>query len=487
MKKDAPEVVALLEQIEIGKIPWTKHEDNVSYKVIDQGPAAAGGLRAKDDELEDLDTVFIHVRIYDAVTKAVYESTRQVQMNPMAPPVESAHVDPKKVILSEFMVQDIIDHFSRKLKDNTTLVIRLAGPNSFYPEGVTDDKDAIIEIKLELFKHVKVSKEPGQGAEGLRSVLVEKARADGFLRGAIDAKEKLDTFDRMKAAENQQKDEAVSIAWEAKKGAKVSYTRYERAHQFLATLEERGEAAAAGENGDGEGENQLVANKIAVKVGLARSLVLQQHVFAVEKGEGQDFGKDLVNFLAKKGHKSGVELDAEKNKHKLDDALTYAEDALKLSNDQNIPAFLAKAECLGALNKPTDALACIEAGMKVEPKNDLLRSERARLNLAEKKQSDENYEVVIAAMKAKLDEQLEKQKEGNDEEAIKIVVEELTKLGELVDKDLVAWDALMRTKIGKPVGLVQKAEWSDDALKKMCTELIRKFRDMAERNRPLWS
>ncbi len=479
-------MVALQEQIEIGKIPWTTHEDNVKYKVIDQGPAAAGGLREKADELEDLDTVFIHVKIYDAISKATYESTRHVQMNPMQPPVESMQVDPKKVILSEFMVQDIIDHFSRKLKDNTTLLIRLAGPNSFYPEGVTDEKDAIIDIKLECFKHVKVSRTPGEGTEGMRSVLIEKSRADGFLKGAIDAKEKLDSFDRMKAAENQQKDEAVSVAWEAKKGAKVSVTRYERAHEFLSVLEKRGEAGAAGDNGDGEGD-QLLLNKIAVKVGLARSLVLQQHVFSVEKGEGQDFGKDLVNFLAKKGHKSGVELDAEKNKHKLDDALKYAEEALALSKDQSIPAFLAKAECLGALGKPSEALACIDAGMKVDPKNETLRSERARLNLAEKKQSDENYEVVIADMKARLDVLLEKNKEAKDEAATASIVEELTKLGELVDKDLVAWDALMRTKIGKPVGLVQKAEWADDDLKKMCMVLIRKFRDMAERNRPLWA
>ena len=90
-------------------------------------------------------------------------------------------------------------------------------------------------------------------------------------------------------------------------------------------------------------------------------------------------------------------------------------------------------------------------------------------------------------MKARLDELIEMNKSGKDEGACAQVVEELTKLGEMVDKDLVAWDALMRTKIGKPVGLVQKAEWADDDLKKMCTVLIRKFRDMAERNRPLWA
>ena len=57
----------------------------------------------------------------------------------------------------------------------------------------------------------------------------------------------------------------------------------------------------------------------------------------------------------------------------------------------------------------------------------------------------------------------------------------------MCDGNEVAWDALMRTKIGKQVGLIQKAAWADEDMKKLATKLIRQFRDMAERNRPLWA
>ena len=74
----------------------------------------------------------------------------------------------------------------------------------------------------------------------------------------------------------------------------------------------------------------------------------------------------------------------------------------------------------------------------------------------------------------------------------------LIKLGDLCDNNEVSWDDLMKIKVGKTVGIVQKAAWSStlepnapegttDPLNTLATKLIRKFRDMAERNRPLWS
>lgn len=97
-----------------------------------------------------------------------------------------------------------------------------------------------------------------------------------------------------------------------------------------------------------------------------------------------------------------------------------------------------------------------------------------------------NAEEVVKAMKEKVEEVLGRPVEEILKE-IEYLTTELTKLGELCDKDEVQWDALMRTKIGKQIGIIQKAEWSDENLKTLATKLIKKFREMAERNRPLWS
>jgi len=63
----------------------------------------------------------------------------------------------------------------------------------------------------------------------------------------------------------------------------------------------------------------------------------------------------------------------------------------------------------------------------------------------------------------------------------------MEQLGAWCDDDLIEWDALMRIKIGKPVGQIQKAAWADPVIKKLAFKLIRQFREMAERSRPLWS
>jgi len=65
----------------------------------------------------------------------------------------------------------------------------------------------------------------------------------------------------------------------------------------------------------------------------------------------------------------------------LNEAVNLAELACSKSNRQKVPPLLALAEALGALGKQEEALKVIEEGFALDPKNEELRSERARINL----------------------------------------------------------------------------------------------------------
>ncbi|CAD7959620.1 unnamed protein product [Amoebophrya sp. A25] len=537
--KDTEETTALREQVVVARLPWIEAQPNVWVKYIT-------GKRPDDSLLEDLDIVWTHYRVLDRKSREVLHSTRWSFPVPgLASPGESAEAQPESITLAEYNCEDVVDMILRRLEDGGEAFVKITGPCSFYPDvagdasssstaggdGSANDKTLgpnetaggssssgaggaaasrpQLEFQVTLYKHEKSPKEP---TGGLKDVAFDVRRGDRFLKGALDGKEKLDTFDRSKANADQSKDQALEVAWGAKKGGFLAVRRFRRALDFLDRLKK----------GDEELANSTEFRKLSdsAKLGLSRSLVVAQHVFGVEKADQGDFGRDLVHFLEKKGHKSAAE--AGVSERDLEEALELADSAIQAAMTANgeekgeqskapVELHVAKAEALNALGRLDEALAAIEVGFKSDPKSELLRSERARINLKVKKNEFEDKGVIVENMKAELDKHVVDCQDDATRDFVLIRKTMLT-LGEMCDNNEIAWDALMKIKIGKTIGLVQKAAWAGAVgdiekkqlvekpgdlevgeieevatLNSLATKLIRKFRDMAERNRPLWA
>lgn len=340
-----------------------------------------------------------------------------------------------------------------------------------------------------MFSHEKAPERVSDPFDVVEAV-AELRTGEQFLKAAIGGKEKLDSFDRSKASADQDEEKALELAWTVRKSALMAVRRFERALEFLGQMDASMKVSGAAEAGSaGSGAEQFSEHERSAKLGLARALVASQHVFTSEKSNQKDFGRDLVNFLQKKGHKSAAEQAV--NKNHLDRALALVQQLISSSeNPKTTLVYLAQAEALSALGRSAEALSAIDEGFKVDAKDELLRSERARVNLQIRQACIEESEQIVQDMRDEMHRQLEEvpAESGPPESGpnVEWIRGQLTKLGGMCDRDEVAWDVLMRTKIGKVVASVQKAVWVDAELQSLCTKLIKKFREMAERNRPLW-
>merc|ERR1712060_1000373 len=94
------------------------------------------------------------------------------------------------------------------------------------------------------------------------------------------------------------------------------------------------------------------------------------------------------------------------------------------------------------------------------PKEEKFRSERAKLNMKRRKANEGEAEKVVVEMKEKIDAYVN-QAEGSDDAAReKFLTEAMTKLGSMCDDNEVAWDTLMKCKVGKSIGIISKADWA---------------------------
>ncbi|CAD7938776.1 unnamed protein product [Amoebophrya sp. A120] len=510
LRESREDLVALEEQIKVAKLPWQELEPNVQLKVI------SGERSAKESYLEDLDVVWVHYRVINGKTKELLNSTRTEFIGG-----ENPNAAPRNITLAEYECPDILDAVLRRFEDGGEGIVRTTGPCSYYPEEGGGEQLQHLEFQFQVYKHEKAVTQ----ATGTKDVAADSSAGSGFLNGAVSSKEKLDTFDRSKAAADQQEAEALEVAWSVKKGGMLAARRFRRALEFCKQLSSSNsspsksggagggssssskETSSTGVSAQSDGDQQPVGTtgttsteisskhlrelEVKAKLGLARSLVIAQHVFAVEKADRGDFGKDLVKFLASKGHKSAVEQSVSTDE--VEEALNLADDVLATApGGPTCEHYLVKAEALNALDRLEDSLAAIEEGFKLDPKNEPLRSERARVNLKLKKTGAANSAEQVKAWKERVDTEIAKT--DDSERNLKWIRQMMLDLGDMCDKSAVQWDQLMTIKIGKPIGQIQKASWAqasevegEDSLNQLATKLIKKFRNMAENNRPLWS
>lgn len=215
-------------------------------------------------------------------------------------------MEPRRYYLAEYELPEVLEMAIVQLKDGGECKVQISGPCSFYPEGPSQ----ALEFQVFLLAHEKARK--ANKVRNFDDILSESRRASAYLKSALTAKEKLDTFDRSKAAADQQKEEALEVAWACKSGASCAIRRFRRALEFY-------EHMNAGASSQNDSANPFEVNReaehAAILSGLGRALVLQEHTFTVEKGDSAqgDFGRDLIKFLEAKGH---VKCSAMKNLEK---------------------------------------------------------------------------------------------------------------------------------------------------------------------------
>lgn len=159
---------------------------------------------------------------------------------------------------------------------------------------------------------------------------------------------------------------------------------------------------------------------------------------------------------------------------------SVADAALELS-PTNVRALAAAGLVYAACGELEAARRHIAKALEADPHNGSLRSELARVSAKERAEAALGCEEE--AVEAR--DSLQRAIEAGDAAG---AMGPLNQLIELVDGDKLTWEALMRLKVGKPVGVAMKTPPGGDSdVQQVATRLVRKFREMAERNRPLWS
>ena len=171
----------LLAEIQVGKLPWRKLEDNVFFKVLPTDLEEASTCTSTDDEallqtmiekgdlehlrtegeyLQDLDSVWLHYRVFQGKSRQVVHSTRaqmfgQGEHSQHAPP-------PKKTVLAEYSCPDVLDFVLRRFKDESEGLVKITGPCSYYPEEEGGGSQFPLEFHFSLYKSESGTK-PVQG------------------------------------------------------------------------------------------------------------------------------------------------------------------------------------------------------------------------------------------------------------------------------------------------------------------------------------
>jgi len=415
---------------------------------------------------QDFCTCWAHYRLLlrsDHGETLVRSTKASVTMTGPETIVERNDLDPKKFVLGEMEVPECVEFVVRRLGVEGFGVLRLS--SSALPEGRPAGD---INVEVELF-----GAEPACGGHGtagwigLKSVMTERRMAEEWLAGAVDARGKLEAFDKLKASEGQARRAALDVASAVRKASYLAERRFQRAKTWL-------------EQGNFEEDPARVTKETArVFRGLAKAMLLNQKRFSVEEGEGQqDFGTDLLRYLNRKNHEGppvggpdkGIQAEAR------DLALRVLDvDATNVLNLE--VAGFACAE----LGDFATARVHLEKALEFDPGNEAIKSEMARVNVREKHGAAENSETLLFDLQTQLDA-------AHVASDVAAVASLMTHIGALVDGNQVTWDACVRSKVGKTVGSIQKSPPNNDQeIQNQAVRLVRKFRDMAERNRPLWS
>eukprot|EP00397_Hematodinium_sp_SG-2012_P021861 GEMP01022616.1.p1 GENE.GEMP01022616.1~~GEMP01022616.1.p1 ORF type:complete len:562 (+),score=148.39 GEMP01022616.1:94-1779(+) len=429
--------------------PFEQCEEGIEMKVF-------GELELRAEPHGPLTVMELHYTMYDSDNHMVESSKLSMSLVGMQiAQVIDHNVPPRKVTLDEYEAAECVEYIARRLQDGSRGVLRVTGDKlrAGRPQGT-------ILCFVKVFSHTPMPSKP----EGVASIIHQRKLAESLLTNADEMRAKLDAFDKMKASEDQSKDQVLEAAFSAKKCAWLAQRRFRIALAWANELDNE-------------------AEKLRALIGLGRALIVSETQFESDKGPNKrDFGRDLIQFLQEKGH----DVKETFNKANIDEALDFLDEAHTLSEGKSVDVLVAQGMAHATLGDTDKAKELLNSALELCTGGDTsehetrIKSELARVNVQAKEAGLQDAGAKVAKMKEFMDTLME----GQSENELSI---EMATLQRMIVADEIAWDALMRTKIGKTVGLIQKATWASAELKDQATMLIRKIRELAERNRPLWA